>query len=242
MVKPGGHRQVDGGHLRQVGTLAAKQVAHVRAPLVMARAEAVHPLGHVLFNPRYGRSRPRGPSWCADGLAEPGGCVEDSGCGVVHGDAGQRTRPTDGRNVPSAGIISFSRALSDSTPRRVGSNAPVDLSRSAPQEFASSSRTGKESADSGASGVRPIFGVLNPQDVAMRVCALQAGWSRLRSGAAHVLGWKVSSILARGQVRRSRRIPRPARRCRVPSLLQQHTGAVTALKASHYLRPRFSAD
>ena len=42
----GRHGQADAGHLRQVGALAAEQVAHVRAALVVAGAEAVDPLGH----------------------------------------------------------------------------------------------------------------------------------------------------------------------------------------------------
>ncbi len=44
--EPGGDRQADRGHLRQVGALAAQQVAHVGATLVVAGAETVHPLGH----------------------------------------------------------------------------------------------------------------------------------------------------------------------------------------------------
>ena len=39
-------RQADAGHLGQVGALAAEQVAHVRAALVVAGAKAVHPFCH----------------------------------------------------------------------------------------------------------------------------------------------------------------------------------------------------
>ena len=38
--------QADAGHLGEIGALAAEQVAHLGAALVMAGAEAVHPLGH----------------------------------------------------------------------------------------------------------------------------------------------------------------------------------------------------
>ena len=44
----GRDRQADAGHLRQVGALAAQQIAHVRAALVVAGTEAVHPLAHCI--------------------------------------------------------------------------------------------------------------------------------------------------------------------------------------------------
>ena len=60
----GRNRQADAGHLREVGALAAQEVAHVGAALVAAGAEAVHPLGHacpVLLSP-----------WCASSCNVPG--------------------------------------------------------------------------------------------------------------------------------------------------------------------------
>jgi len=43
----GRDRQADGGHFRQIGALAAEQVAHVGAAFVAAGAEAVDPLAHA---------------------------------------------------------------------------------------------------------------------------------------------------------------------------------------------------
>ena len=72
----GRHRQADRGHLGQVGALAAEQVLHVGAALVVAGAEAVHPLGHrgPPFNLRYAKNRRRDPWSPEPGAAGANDC------------------------------------------------------------------------------------------------------------------------------------------------------------------------
>ncbi len=62
------HRQAEMAHLGQIGALAAQEIAHVRAPLGLAVAEAIHPLGghgacHRRRFPRSPKSR-RLPRMC----------------------------------------------------------------------------------------------------------------------------------------------------------------------------------
>ena len=56
-------RQADRGHLGQIGSLPAQQVAHIRSAFVVTGAKAVNPLGHVRTpsSLRYGRSRRSDP-------------------------------------------------------------------------------------------------------------------------------------------------------------------------------------
>jgi hypothetical protein len=53
------HRQSQIAHLREIGALAAEEVAHVRAPLGAARSETVNPLRHRPPTLRSRRSRRR---------------------------------------------------------------------------------------------------------------------------------------------------------------------------------------